>query len=38
MVETSLLRGVLKEQSFEKGGNWLSKIEKELNGLLVGDI
>jgi hypothetical protein len=38
MDETSLLRDALKQQSIEKGENWLKKIEQELNRLGMGDI
>jgi hypothetical protein len=38
MDETSLMRDALKQQSLEKGNNWLNKIKQELEGLGMGDI
>jgi hypothetical protein len=37
MDEASLLQGALKQKSIEKGENWLSKTEQELNTLGMGD-
>jgi hypothetical protein len=36
--EMSLLGVALKQQSLEKGKNWLNKIKQELEGLDMGDI
>jgi alcohol dehydrogenase YqhD (iron-dependent ADH family) len=36
MDETSLLRKALKQQTIEKGENWLKKLEQELNRLGMG--
>jgi hypothetical protein len=36
--ETSLLREALKQQTIEKGENWLKKLEQELNSLGMGDV
>jgi hypothetical protein len=38
MDETSLLGDALKQQSLEKGYNWLNKIKQELERLGMGDI
>jgi hypothetical protein len=38
MDEMSLLGDVLKQQSLQKGKNWLNKIKQELEGLGMGDI
>jgi DNA repair ATPase RecN len=38
MDETSLLGDALKQQSLEKGNNWLNKIKQELERLGMGDI
>jgi hypothetical protein len=38
MDETSLLGNALKQQSLEKGNNWLNKIKQELEILGMGDI
>jgi cell fate (sporulation/competence/biofilm development) regulator YmcA (YheA/YmcA/DUF963 family) len=38
MDKTSLLREPLKEQTVEKGENWLKKLEQEINSLGMGDI
>jgi DNA repair ATPase RecN len=38
MDETSLLGDALKQQSLEKGDNWLNKIKQELERLGMGDI
>jgi hypothetical protein len=38
MDEMSLLGDALKQQSLEKGKNWLNKIKQELEGLGMGDI
>jgi hypothetical protein len=38
MDVVSLLSDALKQQSLEKGENWLSIIEEELNRLGMGDI
>jgi hypothetical protein len=38
MDEMSLLGDVLKQQSLEKGKNWLNEIKQELEGLGMGDI
>jgi hypothetical protein len=38
MDETSLSGDALKQQSSEKGNNWLNKIKQELEGLGMGDI
>jgi hypothetical protein len=38
MDEMSLLGDALKQQSSEKGKNWLNKIKQELEGLGIGDI
>jgi hypothetical protein len=38
MDEISLLGDALKQQSLEKGKNWLNKIIQELEGLDMGDI
>jgi hypothetical protein len=38
MDETSLLGEALKQQSLEKGNNWLNKIKQELERLGMGDI
>jgi hypothetical protein len=37
MDETSLLREALKQQTIEKGENWLKKLEQELNRPGMGD-
>jgi hypothetical protein len=34
----SLLGDALKQQSLEKGKNWLNRIKQELEGLGMGDI
>jgi hypothetical protein len=34
----SLLEDALKQQSLEKGKNWLNKIKQELEGLGTGDM
>jgi hypothetical protein len=36
--EISLLGDALKQQSLEKGNNWLNQIKQELEGLGMGDI
>jgi hypothetical protein len=36
--ETSLLREALKQQTIEKGENWLQKLEQEPNSLGMGDV
>jgi hypothetical protein len=38
MDKTSSLRDALKQQSIKKGENWLKKLEKELNGIGMGNI
>jgi hypothetical protein len=38
MDEMNLLGDALKQQSLEKGKNWLNKIKQELEGLGMGDI
>jgi hypothetical protein len=38
MDEMSLLGDALKQQSLEKGKNWLNEIKQELEGLGMGDI
>jgi hypothetical protein len=38
MDEMSLLGDALKQQSLEKGNNWLNKIQKDLERLGKGDI
>jgi alcohol dehydrogenase YqhD (iron-dependent ADH family) len=38
MDETSLLREALKQQTIEKGENWLKKLEQELNRLDMRDV
>jgi hypothetical protein len=38
MDETSLLGDALKQQSLEKGNDWLNKIKQESEGLVMGDI
>jgi hypothetical protein len=38
MDEMSLLGDALKQQSLEKGNNWLNKIKQELERLGMGDI
>jgi hypothetical protein len=38
MDEMSLLGDALKQQSSEKGNNWLNKIKQELESLGMGDI
>jgi hypothetical protein len=38
MDETSLLGDALKQQSLEKGNNWLNKIKRELERLGMRDI
>jgi hypothetical protein len=38
MDKTSLMREALKQQSREKGENWLNKTEQELSRLGMGDI
>jgi cell fate (sporulation/competence/biofilm development) regulator YmcA (YheA/YmcA/DUF963 family) len=38
MDEASFLREALKQQTIEKGENWLKKLEKELNRIGMGDI
>jgi hypothetical protein len=38
MDETSLLGDALRQQSLEKGYNWLNKIKQELERLGMGDI
>jgi hypothetical protein len=38
MDEMSLLGDALKQQSLEKGKNWLNKLKRELEGLGIGDI
>jgi hypothetical protein len=36
--ETSLLGDALKQQSLEKGNNWLNKVKQGLERLGMGDI
>jgi hypothetical protein len=38
MDEMNLLGDALKQQSLEKGKNWLNKIKQELEGQGMGDI
>jgi hypothetical protein len=38
MDETSLLREALKQQTIEKGENWLKKVEQELNRQGMRDV
>jgi cell fate (sporulation/competence/biofilm development) regulator YmcA (YheA/YmcA/DUF963 family) len=38
MDEMSLLREALKQQTIEKGENWLKNLEQELNSLGMGDV
>jgi hypothetical protein len=38
MDGTSLLREALKQQTIEKGENWLKKLEQVLNSLGTGDV
>jgi hypothetical protein len=38
MGETGLLGDALKQQSLEKGNNWLNEIKQELERLDMGDI
>jgi hypothetical protein len=38
MDETNLLREAVKQQTIEKGENWLKKLEPVLNSLGMGDV
>jgi hypothetical protein len=38
MDEMSLLREALKQQTIEKGENWLKNLEQDLNSLGMGDV
>jgi hypothetical protein len=38
MDETTLLREAFKQQTIEKGENWLKKLEQELNRLGMRDV